>query len=108
MRVVHGVDSPAELTRALKLLAARGDGEVHQVLEDALLLLEGEGELIMARGIGFIHVDPSWLIDIVKELADHQLRDKVGSYAQTLSQRVPGTSQAELQLSLGDFVESEV
>jgi len=46
-----------------------------EVFFDALLIFEGEGFLMISRVSGLVHLDPSWLADCVKPIADHRIQN---------------------------------
>ena len=52
------------------------DASAHEVLQVALPILEGEGFVLLSPASGIIHVNPAWLADAVRPLADHRLHQK--------------------------------
>ena len=47
-----------------------------QVFDDALHIFEGEGFPMRSLASGLVHLDPSWLADRVKPIADHRIQKK--------------------------------
>ena len=45
-----------------------------QTLVDALSYLEGEGDVLRSHTSGIVHLNPSWLAETVKPIADHRLQ----------------------------------
>ena len=47
-----------------------------EALRIALAIFEGEGFVLLSRECGLVHLEPRWLADRVKPIADHRLTDK--------------------------------
>uniref|UniRef100_A0A6T1G835 TIR domain-containing protein n=1 Tax=Alexandrium monilatum TaxID=311494 RepID=A0A6T1G835_9DINO len=79
------------------------------VLKDALSLLEGEGHILRtgAGAEGRVHLDPSWLVDAVRGLADHRLCARYGTELQERAMRdlAKTWERAEGGLSSPQYVE---
>ena len=46
-----------------------------QAFQDALAIFEGEGFAMLSTESDLVHLDPEWLANRVKPIADHRLRD---------------------------------
>uniref|UniRef100_A0A7S4RMB7 Uncharacterized protein n=1 Tax=Alexandrium monilatum TaxID=311494 RepID=A0A7S4RMB7_9DINO len=83
-------------------------GGPETVLRDALSLFEGEG-LILRTGAagaeGLVHLDPSWLVDAVRGLADHRLCARYGKDLQerTIKDLARTWEQAKGSLSSSEY-----
>ena len=61
---------------------------LNDTLADALDYLEGEGTILQSPTSGIIHLNPAWLAETVKPLADHRLQegsDFIGELAATMA-----------------------
>ena len=49
--------------------------EPKEMLQDVLDILEAEGEVLRLRDGAQVHINPTWLVSLLKPLADHRLNE---------------------------------
>ena len=67
------VDAPEDVVKAV--VEDLAGVSTDQTLADALAFFEGEGFILQSLMSGIVHLNPVWLAETVKPLADHRLRE---------------------------------